>query len=404
MELLIEEALWQPCWQGALQGWQGQGNRWQLLRDRGGEQGAVTPAPWARCPPDGILSASGLLAAWLGEDESPLMTADPSRQILISASSVLLTLAKESGLLTLGPNGADVRLGADGELAAALQRLLARRLMTPVLRESGEQGTAALVLRPLQAADEPAILRYCSDAALARYTLNIPHPYPPEAARDWLAMSGRKAALGLGRTWALTLPLGDEQAPLLGVISLHWHGELAWWVGVPWQNRGLATRAARLVRAFAFEQLRLPALTARHMPGNLASGRVMAKLGMHHCGRRPGSARQPAELDHWRLDRPPHLPDDLKGALAPWLEDDRVAVAILHEDEIGGQEVALFMEGAGVGGERRLPAGLTVRCHPLAWLAPEAPGVQAHGGGVLLKDRGELGLGYLLRLLGEPGA
>lgn len=404
MELLIEEALWQPRWQGALQGWQGQGNRWQLLRGKGGEQGAVTPAPWASCPPDGILSASGLLAAWLGEDESPLMTADPSRQILISASSVLLTLAKESGLLTLGPNGADMRLGADGDLAAALQRLLARRLTTPLLREPEGAASPALVLRPLQATDEPAILRYCSDAALARYTLNIPHPYPPEAARDWLAMSGRKAALGLGRTWALTLPPGDEPAPLLGVISLHWHGELAWWVGVPWQNRGLATRAGRLVRAFAFEQLGLPALTARHMPGNLASGRVMAKLGMRHGGRRPGSARQPAELDHWRLDRPPHLPDGLKGALAPWLEDDRVAVAILHEDEIGGQEVALFMEGTEVSGELRLPAGLTVRCHPLAWLAPEAPGVQAHGGGVLLKDRGELGLGYLLRLLGEPGA
>ena len=403
MELLIEEALWRPRWQGALQAWQGQGNRWQLLRGRRCEQVAVTPAPWARCPPDGTLSASGLLAAWLGEGESPLMTADPSRQILVSASSVLLTLAKESGLLTLGPNGADMLLGADGDLAAALQRLLARRLTTPLLREPGGVASPALVLRPLQAADEPAVLRYCSDEALARYTLNIPHPYPAEAARDWLAMSGRKAALGLGRTWALTLPISDESAPLLGVISLHWHGELAWWVGVPWQNRGLATRAALLVRAFAFEQLRLPALTARHMPGNLASGRVMAKLGMHHCGRRPGSARQPAELDHWRLDRPPCLPDDLKEALAPWLEDERVAVAILHEDEVGGQEVALFMEGAGAGGERRLPAGLTVRCHPLAWLGPEAPGVQAHGGGVLLKDRGELGLGYLLRLL-EPGA
>ncbi|MGE6210004.1 GNAT family N-acetyltransferase, partial [Aeromonas media] len=341
MELLIEEALWQPRWQGALQAWQGQGNRWQLLRVRRGEQGAVTPAPWARCPPDGILSASGLLAAWLGEGESPLMTADPSRQILISASSVLLTLAKESGLLTLGPGGADMLLGADGDLAAALQRLLARRLTTPLLREPGGAASPALVLRPLQAADEPAVLRYCSDEALARYTLNIPHPYPPESARDWLAMSGRKAALGLGRTWALTLPMGDEPAPLLGVISLHWHGELAWWVGVPWQNCGLATRAARLVRAFAFEQQRLPALTARHMPGNLASGRVMAKLGMHHCGRRPGSARQPAELDHWRLDRPPHLPDGLKEALTPWLEDERVAVAILHEDEVGGQEVAL---------------------------------------------------------------
>ena len=258
MELLIEEALWQPRWQEVLQRWQGQGNRWQLLRGRRGEQGAVTPVPWARCPPDGILSASGLLAAWLGEGESPLMTADPSRQILISASSVLLTLAKESGLLTLGPNGADMLLGTDGDLAAALQRLLARRLTTPLLREPGGAASPALVLRPLQAADEPAVLRYCSDEALARYTLNIPHPYPPEAARDWLAMSGRKAALGLGWTWALTVPTRDEPAPLLGVISLHWHGELAWWVGPLAKPRaghpggaagqGLCLRATALAR------------------------------------------------------------------------------------------------------------------------------------------------------------
>ena len=46
--------------------------------------------------------------------------------------------------------------------------------MTPVLREPG--GQDALVLRPLLPGDESAILRYCSDAALARYTLNIPTP------------------------------------------------------------------------------------------------------------------------------------------------------------------------------------------------------------------------------------
>ena len=72
MELLIEEALWRPRWQGALQAWQGQGNRWQLLRGRRCDQVAVTPAPWARCPPAGTPSASGLHAAWLGEGESHL--------------------------------------------------------------------------------------------------------------------------------------------------------------------------------------------------------------------------------------------------------------------------------------------------------------------------------------------
>lgn len=389
MDLLIEGALWRPFWQAALQAWQHQGNRWWLLLGKGE---AREMAPWSVCPPDGILRARDLLAAWLGEAASPLMATQPDRQILIAASGSLLTLARESGLLTLGPAGADHRLGADDDLGIALQRLLARRLMTPMLREPG--GQDALVLRPLLPGDESAILRYCSDAALARYTLNIPHPYSPEAARDWLALSGRKAALGLGCTWALTLPQGreDEPAPLVGSLSLHWHGELAWWVGVPWQNRGLATRAASLVRAFAFEQWHLPALTARHMPGNLASGRVMEKTGMHHDGRRPDPADGALMLDHWRLDRPARLTDARKEALTPWLDDEEVVVAILH-----GEGVALFMAGEATGGEQTL-SGLTVRRYPQAMLAPEAPGVQAHGGGALLKECGDLGLAYLRRL------
>lgn len=161
---------------------------------------------------------------------------------------------------------------------------------------------------------------------------------------------------------------------------------------MPWQNRGLATRAANLVRAFAFEQWHLPALTARHMPGNLASGRVMEKTGMHHDGRRPDPADGALELDHWRLDRPARLTDARKEALAPWLDDEEVVVAILHDEG-----VALFMAGEATEGEQTL-SGLTVRRYPLAMLAPEAPGVQAHGGGALLKECGDLGLAYLRRL------
>lgn len=407
MELLIEGGLWQPHWQGALQAWQAQGHGWQLLQSRRTGRGteAAPPAlsPWAACPPDGILFASDLLAAWLDGDEAPVMAADPSHQILISASSALLTLAKESGLLTLGSVGADLMLGPDDDLAEVLQRLLARRLSIPLLRESA--GEEALVLRPLRPEDEAEILHYCADAAIARYTLNIPHPYPPEAARDWLALSGRKAALGLGRAWALSLPCGPEPAPLLGVISLHWNGELAWWVGVPWQGRGLATRAATLVKSFAFEQLHLPALTARHMPGNLASGRVMAKIGMHHCGTRAGTDEQEGELSHWRLDNRPVLPEEMGDELATLLAREEVAVAIVH-DEAGPAgfclALALFVTeplpawAAGLDAMGR--RGMVLRCHPLAWLAAPGPLSWTHRQGYLLKDRGALGLDYLLGL------
>lgn len=402
MELLIEGGLWQPHWLVALQAWRGQGHRWQLLQSRrGGRHPEGEAAPWAACPPDGTLSASALLAAWLDGDEAPVMAKDPSHQILISASSALLTLAKESGLLTLGPVGADLTLGPDDDLAAVLGHLQGRRLVIPELREA----SGSLVLRPLRPEDEADIARYCADAALARYTLNIPHPYPPEAARDWLAMSGRKAALGLGWTWALSLPENADLAPLLGVVSLHWNGELAWWVGVPWQNRGLATRAATLVKPFGFERLQLPALTARHMPDNLASARVMGKIGMRYIGRRQGADRQAGELSHWRLDRPLMVAEGVRANLEPLLADPRVVVAIGHGDWTRGREgtpeLALFMADteSEASQDADLTSGLIVRRHPLSWLAPQGPLAWTHKHGVLLKERGELGLGYLLGLL-----
>ncbi|WP_421148966.1 GNAT family N-acetyltransferase [Aeromonas dhakensis] len=415
MELLIERALWQPHWAPVLQAWQRQGHGWQLLQSKVDE---CLPSDagglWSCCPPDGVCSASALLAAWLDGDLPGQQAVDPSRQILISGSTSLLTLAREEGLLTLGPQGADLALTAQDDLGAVLNRLLARRLTVPVLAEPPSRSEPALQLRPLQACDEAEVVRYCSDAALARYTLNIPHPYPPEAARDWLAGCWRKAALGLGWSWALTLPAGEGHAPLVGVISLHWNGELAWWVGVPWQNRGLATRAARLVKAFAFDRLQLPVLTARHMPDNHASGRVMAKLGMRYCGRRALSGQRlsqnQSEVSYWQLARSLTLAAPVERLLAPLLADERVVAAILQTQvgEGAPQWLALFMtnrdgeEGTELAAVPLRSQGtdgpLAVEYYDQDALAQAEPEQLHLLRGLLLKDAEEQGLDYLLQL------
>ncbi|MGL6619595.1 hypothetical protein ACSZN6_20160 [Aeromonas hydrophila] len=167
------------------------GGRWLLLQSKVDEGlSSDTGGLWSCCPPDGVRSASALLAAWLDGDLPAQPARDPSRQILISGSASLLTLAREEGLLTLGPQGADLTLTAQDDLGAVLNRLLARRLTVPVL---AEPAGPALQLRPLLACDEADVVRCCSDAALARYTLNIPHPYPPERPR----LAGRLLALAL---------------------------------------------------------------------------------------------------------------------------------------------------------------------------------------------------------------
>ncbi|HDX8436858.1 TPA: N-acetyltransferase, partial [Aeromonas dhakensis] len=158
MELLIERALWQPHWAPVLQAWQRQGHGWQLLQSKVDERlPNDTGGLWSCCPPNGVRSASALLAAWLDGDLPGQQAVDPSRQILISGSSSLLTLAREEGLLTLGGQGADLALTAQDDLGAVLNCLLARRLTVPVLAEPPSRSEPALQLRPLLALDEAEV-------------------------------------------------------------------------------------------------------------------------------------------------------------------------------------------------------------------------------------------------------
>lgn len=321
MRLLIDGDLLQAHWLPDLRAWQRAGHSWWLLGRRGDNNafcGGVRGQESVSYP-DGLLDASALLADWLAPEQGKGLASDQAahRQVLLSSASALLVLAKEQGLLTLGPNGADQPLPLDQALGPALTRLQARRLTLPCLRDTlvsfsarspaaphSRRGvpTSAICLRPLVAADASWIENYCLDPAMARYTLHIPHPYPEDAAHEWLQLCWRKQALGLAWSWAIWLDAQRGAAPV-GTVSLSSQGSLAWWVGVPWQGLGIATRAAALVRDFAFASAHLPEVSACHMAGNLASGRVMAKLGMTDQGMAPLTERLACVVRHWRLRR-----------------------------------------------------------------------------------------------------
>ncbi|WP_263878934.1 GNAT family N-acetyltransferase [Paenibacillus sp. PSB04] len=62
------------------------------------------------------------------------------------------------------------------------------------------------------------------------------------------------------------------------------HGELAYWIGKPYSNHGYCTEAAKGIVRYAFEEMRLNRVFARHFGKNPASGKVMAKVGMKYEG------------------------------------------------------------------------------------------------------------------------
>jgi RimJ/RimL family protein N-acetyltransferase len=69
--------------------------------------------------------------------------------------------------------------------------------------------------------------------------------------------------------------------------------EIGWRLAAPYWGRGLATEGSRKVVQFAFERLRLDSIVSFTVPQNVASIRVMEKLGM---------TRNPTDdFDHPRL-------------------------------------------------------------------------------------------------------
>lgn len=147
--------------------------------------------------------------------------------------------------------------------------------------------TPRLVLRAFRADDAPDLVRELSDPAVARETLNIPHPYPPERANEFLEGIPKRLAAGRGLVWAIAL---RETGTLVGAVGLdlvraHRRAELGYWIAQSRWGQGIATEAARAVLQYGFTALGLHRIEAHHYPENPASGAVMRKLGLRHEGR-----------------------------------------------------------------------------------------------------------------------
>jgi len=150
-----------------------------------------------------------------------------------------------------------------------------------------ELRTARLLLRSLERSDIPAILRLAGAHEIAATTLHIPHPYDSPQAEDFLARMDAECRQGSAAVFAVTISSSGELCGACGlhVSSVQQRAELGYWIGVPYWGRGFATEAAHAVVEFGFNTLGLHRIHASHFAGNIASGRVLEKIGMLHEGR-----------------------------------------------------------------------------------------------------------------------
>lgn len=136
--------------------------------------------------------------------------------------------------------------------------------------------TQRLTLRRFTASDGPAVHRYMGDPLVTRWL--------PEGRLD-KAGAQTFADKNAGRRPRAIAVVKRASGELVGHMDYHpWFGrathEIGWAIGRPHQRQGYATEAARALLAHAFETLRCHRVIATCQPENVASWRVMDKLGM----------------------------------------------------------------------------------------------------------------------------
>jgi RimJ/RimL family protein N-acetyltransferase len=154
---------------------------------------------------------------------------------------------------------------------------MAQPSLTPTLT------TKRLTLRAPRREDAPALARLVDDPDIARMTTGIPHPYPADAAEDFI--DRRENAFGDGEAFfALELPgegfvgaLGFDPGPTGA-------SEIGYWLGRPYWGRGLMTEAVRAALVWAGDTWGKRYLMAGHFADNPASGQVLIKAGFLYTG------------------------------------------------------------------------------------------------------------------------
>lgn len=154
-----------------------------------------------------------------------------------------------------------------------------------------ELETERLLLRPMRVCDSADMFAYAHDPEVTRYLLWRPHADVGYTRRYLEYLSGRYR-IGAHYEWAL---IHRETGRMIGtcgfarIDTAHSCAELGYVLNPTFRGQELIPEAARRVLQFGFSVLGLHRIEARYMVENVASRRVMDKLGMSFEGIQRGS-------------------------------------------------------------------------------------------------------------------
>lgn len=147
-----------------------------------------------------------------------------------------------------------------------------------------ELRTQRLVLKPATTHDKYALVERLDDFEVARWLSNVPHPYTLADAEEWIRIV-EKSATGDRPGFKLSIFMDGK---LIGGVGLNRRDdnlfELGYWLATEFWGSGIATEAATGLLEHAEQALPGAKFVAHCMKDNVASLKVLEKLGFRVNG------------------------------------------------------------------------------------------------------------------------
>lgn len=149
-----------------------------------------------------------------------------------------------------------------------------------------ELKTDRLLLRKMLVKDASDMYEYAKRADVTKFLTWNPHPNI-SYTREYLEYISTRYAVGEFFDWAVTTENEGKMIGTCGFTRFDFNsnlGEVGYVINPEYRGNGYAPEALEAVIKFGFERLALRRIEARYMEGNIASRRVMEKVGMTYEG------------------------------------------------------------------------------------------------------------------------
>ncbi len=136
------------------------------------------------------------------------------------------------------------------------------------------------ILRPFKKSDAKSLTENINNKKIYRNTARIPYPYTLKHANKWLEKTIKENRKKKPAKINFAIDINGEVIGSINFNKIEGHrAELNYWLAEKYWNRGIMTKAIKLMTVFGFNRKGLKRIYARVYSFNKASHRVLEKSG-----------------------------------------------------------------------------------------------------------------------------